>query len=339
MTGSPTKSRRAARKGPSPLPSTVDGDVASPPAATAGGHATSRERSRSRSSHRSRHSPRGLRDSGSFKTTLFDPQETRADVFARNFEARVKDFYGSEVVPEFRWRRHFFESLTTEQRKRIGCSMETNYEDMKKSFLKVYRVSLLDRLKEIKSIRMREGETVIAFANRLKYLLPEGETEDGVFFQFTLLDKLPAEAKTQTVVEAFEARQSFKELVDVCTRAQQFWLSERGNKRPRTQVNAVQEEEEDIQEEEEQVAVNWVNHSDSKQQKSKRARTDPRPNAAAEAGQPAAIGLCPTHQRFGNKAFRCEGRCIFEGVPGFTIPRNRNQRGRGSGNGRGRARN
>ena len=217
--------------------------------------------------------------------------------------------------------------------------METNYEDMKKSFLKVYRVSLLDRLKEIKSIRMREGETVIAFANRLKYLLPEGETEDGSFFQFTLLDKLPAEAKTQPVVEAFEARKSFEELVDVCARAQQFWLSERGSKRLRTQVNAVQEDEEDSQEEEEQVAVNWVNHSDSKQQKSKRARTGPRPNAAAEAGQPAATGLCPTHRQFGNKAFRCEGNCIFEGVPGFTIPRPRSQRGRGSGNGRGRGRN
>ena len=199
-------------------------------------------------------------------------------------------------------------------------------------------MSLLDRLKEIKSIRMREGETVIAFANRLKYLLPEGETEDGVFFQFTLLDKLPAEAKTQPVVEAFEARKSFEELVDVCARAQQFWLSERGSKRLRTQVNAVQEEEEEIQEEEEQVAVNWVNNSDSRPQKSKRARTDQRPSAAAAAGQPAATGLCPTHQRFGNKAFRCEGNCIFEGVPGFTIPRNRNQRGRGSGNGRGRAR-
>ena len=340
MTGSPTKRSRAARtKGPSPLPSTLDDDVAGPPAATAGGHATSRERSRSRSSHRSRHSPRGLRDSGSFKITMFDPQETRADVFARNFEARVKDFYGNEVILEFRWRRHFFESLTPEQRKAIGCNMETNYEAMKKSFLKVYRVSLHDRLKELKSIRMREGETVIAFANRLRLLLPEDATEDESLFQFMLLDKLPAEAKTQSVLEAFEARKSFEELVDVSARAQQFCLSERGSKRPRAQVNAVQEDEEDSQEEEEQVAVNWVNHSDNKQQKSKRARTGPRPNAAAEAGQPAATGLCSIHRQFGNKAYRCEGNCIFEGVPGFTIPRPRSQRGRGSGNGRGRGRN
>ena len=298
---------------------------------------TPAERSRSRSSHRSRHSPRELREGGSFKATTFDPKETRADVFVRDFEARVRDYYGKDIA-EYRKRRHFYESLTTQQKTDTGCNMESTYGEMKEAFLNVFRVSLLDRFKEVKSIRMREGETVIAFANRLKYLLPEGETEDGSFFQFTLLDKLPAEAKTQPVVEAFEARKSFEELVDVCARAQQFWLSERGNKRPRTQVNAVQEDEEDSQEEEEQVAVNWVNHSDSKQQKSKRARTDPRPNAAAEAGQPAATGLCPTHQRFGNKAFRCEGTCIFEGIPGFTIPRNRNQRGRGSGNGRGRAR-
>ena len=340
MTGSPTKRGRAGRTNrPSPPPTTLDDDVAGSTAAAAGGRATSRERSRSRSSHRSRHSPRDPREGGSFKALPFNPKETRADVFARDFEARVQDFYGRDVVPEFRKRRHFFESLTTEQKKGIGCSMETNYEDMKKSFLKVYRVSLLDRLKELKSIRMREGETVIAFANRLKYLLPEGETEDGVLFQFMLLDKLPAEAKTQSVLEAFEARKSFEELVDVSARAQQFCLSERGSKRPRAQVNAVQEDEEDSQEEEEQVAVNWVNHSDNKQQKSKRARTGPRPNAAAEAGRPAATGLCPTHQRFGNKAFHCEGNCIFEGVPGFTIPRPRSQRGRGSGNGRGRGRN
>merc|ERR1711978_203930 len=119
---------------------------------------------------------------------------------------------------------------------------------------------------------MREGETVIAFANCLRLLLPEDATEDESLFQFMLLDKLPAEAKTQSVLEAFEARKSFEELVDVSARAQQFCLSERGSKRPRAQVNAVQEEEE-------QVAVNWVNHSDNKQQKSKRARTGPRPNA------------------------------------------------------------
>ena len=104
----------------------------------------------------------------------FNLKETRADVFARDFEARVQDFYGRDVVPEFRKRRHFYESLTTQQKTDIGCNMENTYEDMKESLLKVYRVSLLDRLKEIKSIRMREGETVIAFANRLKYLLPEG---------------------------------------------------------------------------------------------------------------------------------------------------------------------
>ena len=339
MTGSPTKRSRTGRTNrPSPLPSTLDDDVAGSTAAAAGGRATSAERSRSRSSHRSRHSPRDPREGGSFKALPFNPKETRADVFVRDFEARVRDYYGKDIA-EYRKRRHFYESLTTQQKTDTGCNMESTYGEMKEAFLNVFRVSLLDRYKEVKSIRMREGETVTAFANRLKYLLPEGETVDGGWFKFTLLDKLPAEAKTQAVVEAFEARQSFKELVDVCTRAQQFWLSERGNKRPRTQVNAVQEEEEDIQEEEEQVAVNWVNHSDSKPQKSKRARTDPRPSAAAEAGQPAATGLCPTHQRFGNKAFRCEGRCIFEGVPGFTIPRNRNQRGRGSGNGRGRARN
>ena len=338
MTGSPTKRGRAGRTNrPSPPPATLDDDAAGSTAAE--GRATPAERSRSRSSHRSRHSPRDPKEGGSFKALPFNPKETRADVFVRDFEARIRDYYGKEIG-EYRKRRHFYESLSAQQKIDTGCNnLESPYEAMKETFLNVFKVSRLDRFKEIKSIRMREGETVPAFANRLKYLLPEGETEDGGWFQFFLLDKLPAEAKTQAVLEAFEACQSFKEIVGVCTRAQKFWLSERSNKRPRAQVNAVQEEEEDIQEEEEQVAVNWVNDSDSRLQKSKRAKTDQKPGAAAAAGQPAATGLCSTHQRFGNKAFRCEGNCIFEGVPGFTIPRNRNQRGRGSGNGRGRARN
>ena len=339
MTGSPTKRGRAGRTNrTSPPPTTLEDEASGSTAAAAEGRATPAERSRSRSSHRSRHSPRDPKEGGAFKALPFNPRETRAEAFVRNFEVRIRDYYGKDIS-DYRKARHFHESLSTQQRTDTGCNnIESTYEEMKEAFLNVYRVSLLDTYKEVESIRMRENETVAAFANRLKYLLPEDETVDGGWFKFTLLRKLPAEAKTQAVVEAFEARKSFKELVSVCTRAQQFWLSERSNKRPRTQVNAVQEEEEEIQEEEEQVAVNWVNNSDSRPQKSKRARTDQRPSAAAEAGQPAATGLCPTHQRFGNKAFRCEGNCIFENVPGFTISRNRNQRGRGSGNGRGRAR-
>ena len=264
----------------------------------------------------------------------------RAENYVRHFELTVKDYYKGADVSDYRKKQHFFEALSGQQRLDTGCTdIDGTYEEMKESFLSVYEVSLTDSFKELKNLRMRENETVAAFANRLKHLLPKGEDVNGNFFKHALLEKLPAEAKTQAVMEAFEANKSFKELTNECMKAHKHWLSDRHSKRSRNQVNSVQEDEEENQEEEEQVAVNWVSGGDSRPRQNKRARTDQGPSAAAEASPFAAAVVCPTHKKYGNRAFRCEGKgCIFENIPGFTIKRSQNPRGRGPGNSRGRAR-
>ena len=338
MTGSPTKRGRAGRTNRTSTPPTTLDDEASGSTA-AEGRATPAERSRSRSSHRSRHSPGDPRQGGPFKFISFHPKEVRAEAYVNNFEQAIQSYYKGSAT-DYTKRQHFYEILSNQQRLAVGCmQIGGTYEEMKQSFLQAYGVRKYDILVEMFSVRMREDETVAAFANRFRGLLPAAVEADNELAKFWFLNKLPSELRTRAAVKMYEKGCTFKDLMEECHEAYQQALADRNSKRSRTQVNSVQEEEEEIQEEEEQVAVNWVNHSDNKQQKSKRARTGPRPNAAAEAGQPAATGLCSIHRQFGNKAYRCEGNCIFEGVPGFTIPRPRSQRGRGSGNGRGRGRN
>ena len=319
---------------------TLDDEASGSTAAAAEGRTPPAERSRSRSSHRSRNSPGDPRQGGPYKTLAFDPREMRAENYVRHFELTVNDYYKGAGVSDYRKKQHFLEALSGQQRLETGCTdIDSTYQDLKEAFISVYQVSLADSFTELRKLRMREGETVAAFANRLKHLLPKGEDVNGNFFKHALLEKLPAEAKTQAVMEAFEANKSFKELTNECMKAHKHWLSDRHSKRSRNQVNSVQEDEEENQEEEEQVAVNWVSGGDSRPRQNKRARTDQGPSAAAEAGPFAAAVVCPTHRRFGNRAFRCEGKgCIFENIPGFTIKRSQNPRGRGQGNARGRAR-
>ena len=164
----------------------------------------------------------------------------RVENYVRHFELKVKDYYKGADITDYRKKQHFFEALSGQQRVDTGCTdIDGTYEEMKEAFISVYRVSRADSFRELDSIRMRENETVAAFANRLKHLLPKGEDIDGSFFKWTFLRKLPAEAKTQAVMEAFEADKNFKELTNACTLAHKFWLSERNNKRSRTQVNSV----------------------------------------------------------------------------------------------------
>ena len=168
-------------------------------------------------SHCSRHSPGDPREGGAFKALAFNPKETCAENYVRNFELRVKDYYKRDVT-DYRKKQHFFEALFGQQRVDTGCTeIDGTYEEMKEAFINVYRVSRLNTYREVESIKMRENETVVAFANRLKHLLPKGEEVDGGWFKYTFIRKLPAEAKTQAVMEAFEADKNFKELINACT--------------------------------------------------------------------------------------------------------------------------
>ena len=64
----------------------------------------------------------------------------------------------------------------------------------------------------------------------------------------------------------FEEKRSFKDLSGECNKAHKHALSNRSNKRSRTQVNAVHDDDEEAeQEEEEQAAVNLVSGGESQQ--------------------------------------------------------------------------
>ena len=159
---------------------------------------------------------------------------------------------------------------------------------------------------------MREGETVASFANRFKGLVPQVSDVNWNIVQYVFLKKLPIEARTRPVKDLFEEKKSFKDLSGECNKVHKLALSDRSNKRSRTQVNAVHDDDEEAeQEEEEQAAVNLVSGGASQQWKSKRARTDQGKNLAPDAKVFAAV--CQPHQRFGTKACCCLGNgCPFE---------------------------
>ena len=116
------------------------------------------------------------------------------------------------------------------------------------------------------------------------------------------------------------------------------WLLSHSNKRPRTQVNAIEDNsEEKEQEAGEQAAVHLVSNDTSRRRTEKRARMDQAPESVA--ANAAFVGLCRPHQQFGARAWRCLGNgCLLEKWPGFLTKRGpQSGRGRGQGNGRGRA--
>ena len=63
--------------------------------------------------------------------------------------------------------------------------------------------------------------------------------------------KLPTEARTRKVKDLFDEKRSFKDLTGECNKAHKHALSDRRNKRSRIQVNAVQDEDEEVEQEEE----------------------------------------------------------------------------------------
>ena len=161
---------------------------------------------------------------------------------------------------------------------------------------------MCDAFEELFSLWMREGETVASFANRFKGLLPQNADVNWNIFQFVFLKKLPI--KPRPVRDLFEEKKSFKDLSGECNKAHRYALTNRSNKRSRTQVNAVQDDKEEAEQgEEEPAAVNLVSGGESQQWKSKRARTDQGTNLAPDAKVFAAV--CQPHQQFGTKAWHC----------------------------------
>ena len=95
-------------------------------------------------------------------------------------------------------------------------------------------------------------------------------------------------------------------------------MHSRGNKRPRTQVNAIGDEgkEEEEPENEEQAAIHLVSNDMSLRRTEKHPRTNQEPESVA--ANAAFAGLCHPHQQFGARAWRCLGNgCLLEKWPGF----------------------
>ena len=135
------------------------------------------------------------------------------------------------------------------------------YEEMKHAFLAAYGKREYDTLVEMFHVRMREGETLAAFTNRFRGMLPTSIEADNKLAKFWFLNKLPREPRTREAVQLFEGGGTFKDLMKECHAAYQQALSDRSNKRSRAQVD----DEEAEQEEEEPAAVNLVNGGESQQ--------------------------------------------------------------------------
>ena len=78
----------------------------------------------------------------------------------------------------------FFDSLSNQQRNAISCSkIGGTYEDMKEAFISLYEVGLYDTFEELFILRMRMGETVASFANRIRGLLLQDNDVNWSIFE------------------------------------------------------------------------------------------------------------------------------------------------------------
>ena len=117
------------------------------------------------------------------------------------------------------------------------------------------------------NIRMREGETIAAFANQYQGLFPADTDLDHDLVKYLIINKLPSEVRTQQNRKLYEQQKNFDKIAEECHEVYN-WLLSRGNKHSRTQVNAIEDDsEKEEQEDEEQAAVQLVNNDTSRQQK------------------------------------------------------------------------
>ena len=178
----------------------------------------------------------------------FDPKEMRADAYVYNFEQAIRSYYKSECVTDYIKRQHFFEALSGQQRLAIGCMrIGGTYEEKKQSFLAAYGKRQYDTLVKMIQVRMREGETAAAFANRFRGMLPTSIKADNQLAKFLFLNRLPSKLRTREAIQIFEDGSTFKDLMKECQSEYQQALSDRSNKCSRAQVNTVQDDDEEVE--------------------------------------------------------------------------------------------
>ena len=90
--------------------------------------------------------------------------------------------------------------ISWQQRNVIGCQkIGGTYASMVKAFRRAYKVSRFDTVTEWTNIRMCEGETVSAFADRYQGLLPVDSDLDNDVVKHNFIMKLPKEVRTQQI--------------------------------------------------------------------------------------------------------------------------------------------
>ena len=92
---------------------------------------------------------------------------------------------------------------------------------MKQSFLAAYGKREYNTLVKMFHVRIREGETVAAFANGFRGMLPTSIKADNKLAKFWFLNKLPSKLRTQEAIQIFEDGGTFKDLMKECHAAYQ----------------------------------------------------------------------------------------------------------------------
>ena len=86
---------------------------------------------------------------------------------------------------------------------------------------------------------IREGETIAVFANRFQGLLLARPDHSLVKYHF--ISKLLSEVRAQQIRKLYEQQKNFDEIAEECHEVYD-WLLSHGNKRSRTQVNAIEDD-------------------------------------------------------------------------------------------------
>ena len=124
---------------------------------------------------------------------------------------------------------------------------------------------------------MRKGEAVAAFANRFQGLIPDKE-----LIKYHFIHKLLNEVQTLRAFNMYEEEKSFDEITEACHKLHKRLMHSCGNKRPRTQVNAIGDEGEEEEEPENgKHLVHLVSNDTSRRLTEKRARMDQAPESVA----------------------------------------------------------
>ena len=186
----------------------------------------------------------------------------------QNFEHTIDAYFKGAHVSDYTKRNLFFKALSGQQRNAIGCQkIGRTYTSMIKTFRRVCDMSKYNTFTVLMNIRMREGETIACSPTGIRVCSQRILTQ-------TLTSSSISSSTSSRASGQYEEK-NVDEITEECHKVYKRLLLNHGNKRSRTQINAIEDNsEEEEQENGEQAAVHCVNEDTSRQRKEKRARTN-----------------------------------------------------------------